>query len=189
VAARTQGGLVTTDYAGAISQLSGNTGSFQFTAATGTVNVANEGYQLLPEEGLPPAPPADFLRLQAVADSGRLLNEYPLNGIRLYWTETDEGLGRAFLSDNSLPWQLPTISGQLALDFTSINPTDGTTDKEFAFFRSMNVRATSVPEPGTLGLMGLAAAMLLGELVRRRATGARVNLLHVAAGETGPQCV
>jgi len=63
------------NYENSISGFSGSIGTFGFTAATGKMDVADEGYRV----NIPPAPlNYDFLQLVSITDKGFALEGLPL---------------------------------------------------------------------------------------------------------------
>jgi hypothetical protein len=173
--ARTTNGPVVfnqANYENSISGFSGSVGAFSFTAATGKMDVADEGYRV----PIPAAPSnEDFLHLVSITDKGIALEGLPLVTARLIWIETNSPppLGSPdtpdFLTGNDLPATLPAFSGRFALDFLD-QDAGGNVAITTAFFGGLTVTPappTSVPEPGTLGLLSLAGVALLGSRRRR----------------------
>lgn len=159
------------NYLGAISNIAGSVGSLSFagTGADGVVSVADEGYA-------PPIPnfvPRDFLQASENA-TGIVLDALGLElvNVRLFWIEgIDFGQGPVpdFLSDGTLPGQLPSFQGRLALDFLSVDALPGDfTTLSFAFFDALEVKPVAVAEPGSLSLFVLAGALLPIVAARRR---------------------
>jgi hypothetical protein len=157
------------NYAGAMSNVSGSLGALPFAGTLdGFANVANEGYA-------PPVPgfvPKDFLQVAQVA-TGVVLDGLGLRQIdaRFFWIEgLDVGQGPIadFLSDSTLPAQLPGFQGRLAIDFLSVDAQPGDFSSiTFAFFDGLEVKPVAVAEPGSLPL-ALTGALLLIAVVRTR---------------------
>lgn len=153
-------------YLGALSDLQGSIGSWSFSDSLGLASAENDALSL------PAVPfPVDLLMLSAEPMgyettenfSGFGVSGLALINVRLFWMETFVGGAGDFLDSNDLPSALPGGSGRLALDFRG---SDGAVS--YAFFDGLRVTAQphSVPEPGTLALLGVGLAGL--GLVRRR---------------------
>ena len=152
------------NYENAITSFSGSVGTLNFTASTGKMDVANEGYQSN----------ADFLQLVAITDKGISLANLPLITARLFWIENASSpflpAAPDFLTGNDLPASLPTLSGRFALDFLDKDAL-GNVAITTALFDGLTVTAAPapapVPEPATLGLL-LSCSTLLGMVRRQR---------------------
>lgn len=92
---------------------------------------------------------------------------YTLGNVRLFW---DNAGGRAdFLADQSLPGQLPSFAGTLALDFYLTSDPGSQFTAPYAhtvFFAGTTVQA--VPEPSTLGLSVLGLALMAARFMGRK---------------------
>jgi hypothetical protein len=155
------------NYENSISGFSGSIGTFGFTAATGKMDVADEGFRV----NIPPAPVNyDFLQLVSITDKGFALEGLPLITARLFWIEGNTTAANTpdFLTGNDLPASFPESSGRFALDFLD-KDANGNTAITTAFFNGLTVKAAplaSVPEPGTLSLCFIGAALVA--MTRRR---------------------
>jgi hypothetical protein len=150
---------------GGFTALSGSVAGLNFSDISGVISVGND----LPISGFPAA---DNIVLHA-SDSpdvrnitGFSISGFTLVDVRMFWIEGLLGI-TDFLTDQSLPLELPAFEGRLALDF---RPTDNLSGPvtDFVFFDGLHVQplAAPVPAPASLllfapGLAGLAA-------VRRR---------------------
>jgi hypothetical protein len=158
------------DYAGAISNLTGAVGGFTLSQDAGGGSVANEGYSFLT---------SDFFQLGATTTTGFVLGDLGLQLVatRFFWIESTLIAGSPapipdFLGDNGLPTTLPAFPGRLALDFVSLTLPPGPLAFNFAFFDGLAVTAApaAVSEPGTLPLLATAGLglLLLGVPASRR---------------------
>jgi hypothetical protein len=153
-------------YDGAISQLAGSLGSFQFTASTGIGQVANEGSFAGPT----PASPRnifDVFGLYAYADGEQTMAgiDRTFTGAGLTWQETAFPFRPDFLTSNALLDTFPGIDAYLVMNFTSST----SPYTSIAIFDDLTItRVEEVPEPGTLSLMALAGATLFFGIRRRR---------------------
>jgi hypothetical protein len=170
-----------------LSDLMGSVAGFTFSDPSGQGVVANDKFQRPPPLFPPnqPAPePTDFLHLQAETAgpagaaqplnfNGFTLLDLALANVRFIWLETPPFPPQPvavpdFLSDDSLP-ELPGagVPGRIALDFGSANAAQAA----IVFFEGLRVtRATTVPEPETLWLLGLGLGGLMLRGLRSRRT-------------------
>lgn len=156
--------------------IAGTVGAYSFSDPRGFVVV---GDNMSDYPGRPPG--QDWLgltmepgpRLAAVGPyniwnlSRFAIGDYTLVNIRLFWFSGINGL-TDFLSDSTMPGELPSLQGRLALDFALTADLPSLPNPSFVtnsvFFDGLYIQATPVPEPETyaillagLGLLGIAA--------------------------------
>jgi hypothetical protein len=158
-------------YNGTLKLLQGSVDGRSFTDPSGYAAVGND---------LPSVPgfstPVDFFQLGAEPSSasgthnlsGFAANGYQLVNVRLFWIETQAGIGDFITASTQLPVP-PTFAGRLALDFLPVGAPLGPATS-FVFFNGLTV--TAVPEPGALALMVSGLAWLGLGLRLRKSAGA-----------------
>jgi PEP-CTERM motif-containing protein len=158
----------------AMSLLSGRVGEqHRFSDLVGSVNVGNnatiygDALTLNADSTVPAgahSPNTDLYPL-----SGFTVGNYTLRNVRFAWYGV---LGAGdFLNDGSLPGQLPTAAGRLALDFVRTDDPANLAGVPYysnsVTFAGLRVAASAVPEPSSLAMLAMGLATM-GSMVRLR---------------------
>lgn len=165
----------------AFRSIAGSVGAHQFSDIAGSASIRNDNTGapspfLLDIISLTSDPtvkagtnttPADYDRqLQ-----GFTLGNYTLHNVRLYWISGTGGGAFNFLSDSSLPAELPSFQGRLAFDFVRTDDPTNLANVPYysntVTFDALSVQASAVPEADTY-LMALVGLGMVGAALRRR---------------------
>lgn len=164
----------------AFSGLSGSVAGLWFSDPYGTVSIGNDQ---LATPGTPrdsilisadPSPkagsnttPAEYPRQLSTVDIG----DYRLSNVRLFWTQSANGAAD-FLTDTTMPAQLPAYAGGLALDFIRISDPGNLANVPYfantVFFSGLLVQTAAVPEPDQWLLSLLGMGLITGTMALKR---------------------